>query len=121
MRPLVLISAFFVLAGCGGPAVLTASGAAGSDGLDCALAEATARGYAVVDAEANVFFRARQPKRYRFRRGDTESDVLTATLARGRLTVLATGEESTQDGNQAIDPSGAAEDEARAVVAACTE
>jgi hypothetical protein len=46
---------------------------------------------------------------------------LTATLARGRLTVLATGEESTQDGNQAIDPSGAAEDEARAVVAACTE
>ncbi|PAP76120.1 hypothetical protein [Rubrivirga marina] len=119
--PFVPLVVLLVFAGCAGPSVVTASGDAEADGLDCALAEATARGYAVVGAEAGVFFRAHQPKRYSLgRRGFNEFDVVTATVARGRLTVLASGEQTSADGVQAIDPSGVAEDEARAVVAACT-
>ena len=114
---LVIVTA---LAGCSGPEVLTASGAAVDDAFECALAEATALGYAVVGAEDGVFFRARQPKRSRFHRGDAESDVLTASVARGRLTVLATGEEQRAEGAVATDPSADAEREAAAVVAACT-
>ena len=121
MRRLLVLASALLAAGCAGPSVVSASGAGGPDALDCALAEATARGYAVVDAEDGVFFRARQPMRYWLgQRGDNEFDVLTASRARGQLTVLAGGEESAADGTQAIAPSEAAVDEARAVVAACT-
>ena len=120
MRRSVLSLALLALAGCAsGPSVASASGPAGPDALDCALAEATALGYAVAEAEAGVFFRARQPKRFRRSRGTNDFDVVTATAARGRLTVLAAGEQSTEDGVAAVDPSDDAEAEAAAIVAAC--
>ena len=122
MRLLLFPLVVVWLTGCSGsgPGVTAASGAAGPDALDCALAEATALGYAVVDAEAGVFFRARQPKRFRRDRSDAEFDVVTVTAARRSLTVLAAGEKDTADGVRSVDPSGAAEREAADIVAACT-
>ena len=120
MRVPLAFAALLALAGCSGPDTLVVSGTAVDDAFECALAEATALRYTVVDVEDGVFVRAHQPKRFRFGRGDNEFDVLTASVARGRLTVTATGEEHREGGTVAIDPSGAAEEEAAAVLAACT-
>ena len=109
MRLLLFPLVVVWLTGCSGsgPGVTAASGA-------------SALGYAVVDAEAGVFFRARQPKRFRRDRSDAEFDVVTVTAARRSLTVLAAGEKDTADGVRSVDPSGAAEREAADIVAACT-
>ncbi len=120
LRPAPLLG-LALLTGCVGPSTIAARGLADADALDCALAEATALGYAVVDAEDGVFVRARQPMRFRWgRRGDDEFDVLTATVARGQLTVLMTGEQTDADGTQALTPSRPARAEAQHVVDACT-
>ena len=116
--PLALLLA--ALAGCAGPAVVTASGPAGPDALDCALDEASARGYVVDRAERGVYVRVQQPKRLWLARSGSTFDVLTASAGR-RLTVNATAEGSTADGATVERPSGQARDDAQAIVAACAD
>ena len=121
MPRFVLAAALTLLAGCAGPAVVTASGPAGPDGLECAFDEASARGYVVDRAERGVYVRLRQPKRYRFGTDDSEFDVLTASAPRRRLTVTASAEDDAVDGQAAVQPSRQAREDARAVVAACAD
>ena len=110
-----------LLAGCAGPAVVTASGPAGADGLECALDEASARGYVVDRAERGVYVRVRQHKRYRFGTSDTEFDVLTASAPRRQLTVTASAEDDDADDATGVRPSRQARDDAHAIVAACAD
>lgn len=101
------------VAGCAGVSPVAVSVPAAAGSLDCALAEATGRGYSVVAAEAGVFFRAERPQ------NALAFSVLNASAARGTLTVTASTEVRSEDGRRPQSPSGGASEDAEAVARAC--
>ena len=73
----------------------TASAPAGPGALDCALREATARGYVPADGAEGVFVRA---ERGYFQPYENRFDVVTASVAGADLRVQGTTERATEDG-----------------------
>ena len=92
---------------------------AGPDGLDCALAYAAGRGYAVAAAEAGIFFRAE--RRGRVRGTIVRVDLLSASYAEGRLGVVVDRRlDEVDDGtSRPFAPDPLAVDEARALLERC--
>ena len=90
------------LSACSVAAPFTISAAASPDAFECAINAVSDVGYVVEDLEAGMFIRAIQ-----------NVDVLTVTVASGRLNVVATGLSSA--------PSRRARRDATTVLATCQQ